>query len=321
MTQLKNNLMANEVPTIPVTERTSVPVTALFDAAELTLPPAAPPTEPNSPLPETTPKTETPKTETPEKIKIGDKEYTKAELEAKLAERSAPAAVPAPAVPAAEPVKPPTPEEIAAAEGKWVEGFLSQEKISVPFTEKEMETILAGDKDGIALLSSKLNGVLAKAVMLARKSIYADLNPVIGGLQANLQPVVQNAAQVEAATAEHEFFSMYPDFKAHTDTVRRVGEALLTRFPNECKAMTRQALMAEVAAQADRIIQDECSRFAPGKNWRELQKAAPAPAPAPAPAAPAPAKIPAPAANSPAAIPAAGITKDWHKGTAASLAN
>ena len=79
--------------------------------------------------------------------------------------------------------------------------------------------------------------------------------------------------------------------------------------------------MAEVAAQADRIIQDECSRFAPGKNWRELQKAAPAPAPAPAPAAPAPAKIPAPAANSPAAIPAAGITKDWHKGTAASLAN
>jgi hypothetical protein len=172
-----------------------------------------------------------------------------------------------------------------------------------------MESILTGDKDGTALLAGKFNSVIAKAVMLARKSIYQEINPIIGSLQANLQPVLANAQQVEAATAEHQFFTAYPDFKGHADTVRRVGEALLTRFPNECRAMTREALLQEVAAQSDRIIQAECDRFAPGKNWRQLQAAAVAPAvpavvPAPTPAVPAPAPVAAvkaPAANSPAA--------------------
>jgi hypothetical protein len=261
------------------------------------------------------------------KIKIGDKEYTTEELEQALAARSsqpsaAPAAVPAP-VPAV-PVKQATPEEIAASENKWAEDFVVQEKLSVPITEKEMESILAGDKDGVALLSGKLNSVVAKAVMLARKSIYQELNPILGGLQANLQPVFQNAQQVEAAAAEHEFFTAYPDFKTHSETVHRVGEALLTRFPNECRAMTRQQLLAEVAAQSDRIIQAECQRYAPGKNWRTLQAAAPA-APAAAPAAPAAApaapvvKVLAPSANSPAAVPSGGVTNDWNKKTAASL--
>ena len=98
--------------------------------------------------------------------------------------------------------------------------------------------------------------------------------------------------------------------------------------------MTREQIMAEVAAQSDRIIQDECNRFAPGKNWRDLTKtAAPAPAPvapapapapvapAPAPAPVAPAKIQAPGSNSPAGTPVGGATKSWNKETAASLAS
>src|SRR5208282_2762879 len=128
-----------------------------------------------------------------------------------------------------------------------------------------MESILAGDKDGIALLSGKLNSVVAKAVMLARKSVYAELNPILGQLQANLQPVFQNTQQIETAAAEHTFFTAYPDFKTHADTVRKVGEALFAKFPKEVAAMTREQIMQEVAAQSDRIISDECARFAPGK--------------------------------------------------------
>ena len=366
--------MAIEAPSLPATTRETIPASAIFDKAELELAPistASAPAEPTgtttikpeiplppipekpaaketpapepaketpapTPAPEPVKETPAPTTAPEAKVKIGDKEYTKQELEQALAVRTAPQPAPAPAAaPAPEPIKPPTAEEIATAENKWVENFIGQEKLSVPITEKEMEAILSGDKDGVALLSGKLNSVVARAVLLARKSVYAELNPILGQLQANLQPVFQNTQQVEAAAAEHQFFTAYPDFSKHADTVRKVGEALFTRYPKEVAAMTREQIMAEVAAQSDRIIQDECNRFAPGKNWRDLSKptapapapvaAAPAPAPAPAPVAaapaPAPAKIQAPGSNSPAGTPAGGTTKSWNKETAASLAS
>jgi hypothetical protein len=258
------------------------------------------------------------------KIKIGDKEYTREELEKALVARAAQPAPAAAAPVAAAPVVPPTPEQIATAESAWCEKFIMEEKLINLLTEKEMESVLAGDKDGITILSGRFNSAIAKAVMLARKSIYQEINPILGGLQSNMQPVLANAQQVEAATAEHQFFTAYPDFKGHADTVRRVGEALLTRFPNECRAMTREQLLQEVAAQSDRIIQEECSRFAPGKNWRQLQTAAAAPvvaAAAPVVAAAAPV-VKAPGANSPAAVgTGTDAGKNWHKETAASLSN
>ena len=385
--------MPVEAPALPVTERTTVPVSAIFDAAELKMPenptPAAGASD--SPLPITAPEPDAStktaaadpaktaadkvaadkaaadaadkvaadkvaadkaaadaaaaKAAAPEeKIKVGGKEFTKAELEKALADR---AAAPAPAAPAPAAVvpapKPPTPEEIATQEAAWCEKFVTDEKLSVPISEKEMETILAGDKDSVTLLQSKLNGVVAKAVMLARKSIYNELNPVIGSLQSNLNPVLQNAQQVEAAAAEHQFFTAYPDFKAHAETVRRVGTALFERFPQELAKMTREQVLAEVAAQSDRIIQAECERYNPGKNWRQLQ-AAPAADPAKAAAdkvaadkvaadkaaadaaaakAAAPTStIKPPGANSPAATGTSGAADpSWHKKTASSLAN
>jgi hypothetical protein len=379
--------MPVEAPALPVTERTTVPVSAIFDAAELKMPenptPAAGASD--SPLPITAPEPDAAakaaadktaadpdktaadkvaadkvaadkvaadkvaadaaaKAAAPEeKIKVGGKEFTKAELEKALADR---AAAPAPAAPAPTAVvpapKPPTPEEIATQEAAWCEKFVTDEKLSVPISEKEMETILAGDKDGVTLLQSKLNNVVAKAVMLARKSIYNELNPVIGSLQSNLSPVLQNAQQVEAAAAEHQFFTAYPDFKVHAETVRRVGTALFERFPQELAKMTREQILAEVAAQSDRIIQAECERYNPGKNWRQLQ-AAPAADPAKAAADKAAADAAAtkaaadaaaakaaaptstikpPGANSPAATGTSGAADpSWHKKTASSLAN
>jgi hypothetical protein len=273
-----------------------------------------------------------------QKVKIGDKEYTTKELEAAVASAAASKVAPAPvaaAAPTPEPVKPLTPEEIATYESNWQTKFIADEKLTVPVTEKEMESILTGDKDGVALLSGKLNSVVAKAVMLARKSVYAELNPILGQLQANLKPVFQSNAQIEAAAAENEFLTAFPDFKTHIDTVRKVGDALFKNYPNECRAMTRQQILQEVAAQSDRILQDEYIRYVPaGKNWRDVAKVALAAAPvapvvaapvaAPVVAAPAAApaaKVQAPAGNSPAGTPVGGPTKDWNKSTAASLAS
>ena len=119
---------------------------------------------------------------------------------------------------------------------------------------------------------------------------------------------------------------LYPDLKGHLDTVRQVGDALLKQYPNECAAMTREALLAEVASQTDRILQTEFKRWQPNSagTWRDAGKAAPAAkATSAAPATPAPARAPirAPASNSPAGSPVGGASPDWQKSVAKSLAD
>ena len=321
------------LPTIPATDRLSVPASALFSPDEMALagvPPADKPADsPPSDKPAGTPPAGTPPAGTPpadEKVKIGDKDYTKAELEQLLAERVArqaaeaaapkPTAKPAPASPASpEPPKAPTPEEVAKLEGKWRAQFVENEKLSFPLTGDDVETILSGGEDSAKLLSQKLTDVCATAVLLARKSVFADLNPTFEKLTRDIAPLMTSNGEIERVAAEQQFVSLYPDFKAHMDTARQVGEALLERFPAECAALTREQLLAEVAAQTDRILQAEYKRWNPAATgtWRDMLKAAPA-----APAAPA---VSAPASNAPAASPSGGLGKDWHKSTAQSLAD
>lgn len=338
----------------PAIETTAVPAEPAKPAtpatpAATTEPVAAPVAVPAEPAKPATPATPAatpaaapapaPATPAPEpKINVGGKEYTKAELEAKLAERS----TPAPSTPAAQPTpapaapKPPTAEEIITNENSWVENFTKQSKINFAPSAEEMETILSGGEDAAKLLANKLNEVAARAVLLARKSIYEDMNPVLKRFEDSLQPVLASNSQVEAAAAEQVFFNSYPEFKSHADTVRQVGEALLARFPAEMAAMTYEQKMKEVASQADRILQAQFKQWAPNSTgtWRD-STAAPAPvvtaAPAPTTAAPASVVTAAPApttaapaikppnANSPASIPSGGATPDWSKSTAKSL--
>jgi hypothetical protein len=272
-------------------------------------------------------------------VKVGGKEYTQEELEKLLAERAAqpaPAVVPTPAPAAAAPAPAaPTPEQVAKAESEWAAKFSEEEKLNFGLSTEEVETLLSGGEDAAKLFGQKITDACAKAVMLARKSIYADLNPTLERIQRDMTPLLTNNTQVEQVAAEHQFVAAYPDFKGHIDTARQVGEALLTRYPEQCAAMTREQLLAEVAAQTDRILQTEFKRWNPSATgtWREAGKTAPAaptpalaaPAapvqPAAAPAAPAVAPVRAPASNSPAAVAVGGQPQGWHKSTAKSLAD
>jgi hypothetical protein len=269
--------------------------------------------------------------ETPVKVKIGGKEYTQEELEKALAAKAQAATVAEPAAQPAEAApKPPTPEEVEKAEAEWCVNFAKESKLKLAPTTEEMETILSGGEDSAKLLAQKFSEVAAKAVLLARKSIYNDLNPTLNQIQQNLTPLLTSNAEVSRVAAEQVFFNSHPDLKEHAATARSVADALLARYPAECQKMSPEQLMNEVARQTDRILQDEYKRWNPTatNTWRDARKAAaPAPAPAAKPAAPAPAAaapaakpaVAAPASNSPAASPASGGGKSWHQSTASSL--
>ena len=282
-------------------------------------------------------------------VTIGGKEYTEEQLEKALAERSKATQEQTETKPAAEQPKPPTPEEIATAETKWCRDFLETNKVDFQTTTDEMETILSGGKDAVELFGKKLADVCAKAVLLARKGIYNELNPVFDEFKSAIVPLAQNNEQIERATAEQQFFTQYPEFTAHADTCRQVGEALLQRYPEECRRMTREQLLNEVATQADRILQSDYKKWNPNATdtWRDAvkraagagaagngaaEKAAAEKAAAEKTAAEKAAaekaaaekaavnpKVKPPVANSPSGIPAAGVGPDWQTQTAKSL--
>lgn len=275
----------------------------------------------------------------PEKVKIGDKEYTVAELE-KLVAKPAPAPAPAPQPkPTPTPAAPPTPEQIAAQKAEtakleqtWVDNFVQREAINFPMTEDEMETILSGGKGAVELFGAKLAQVAGRSALLARKSMYEDLDPMIANLQKTLAPLLTNHQDIARVAAETQFTSAYPEFKSHMDIVRETATALEKQFPQQVAAMTQDQFAKEVAAQVDSLLQTEYKRWFPTatNTWRDAQAAQAAAAAAPAapaapvaatpaaPVAPAKPRVQAPAGNSPAAI-AASSTPDFHKSVAKDL--
>lgn len=276
---------------------------------------------------------------TPEKIKIGDKEYTVKELEALVAKPAAPAPAPKPAAQPAAAPKVPTPEEIAAQkadiaqrEQTWTENFIKKEGINFPVTEDEMETILSGGKDAVELFGQKLSQVSARTALLARKSMYEDLEPMFEKFAQTVAPLLSNHQDVSRVAAETQFTAAFPDLKPHMSLVREIAQGLEAQFPQQVAAMTQEQFGKEVAAQVDSMLQTEYKRWFPTATdtWREKaarDAAAAAAAAAPAattpaaaaPAAPAPkAKVQPPAGNSPAAI-AASSSPDFHKSVAKDL--
>jgi hypothetical protein len=278
----------------------------------------------------------------PEKIKIGDKEYTVAELEKLVAKPAAPAPAPAPAPKPAAPAATPAPltaeqiaaqkAEVAQKEQTWVDNFVKREAINFPMSEDEMETILSGGKAGVELFGQKLAQVASRSALLARKSMYEDLEPMIQNLQTTLAPLLSNHQDIARVAAETQFSAAFPDLKPHMSLVREIAQGLEAQFPNEVRAMTQDAFGREVAAQVDAMLQTEYKRWFPAATdtWREkaardLAAAAapaapvtPAAAAAAAPAAPAKPRVQAPAGNSPAAI-AASSSPDFHKSVAKDL--
>jgi len=297
-TQSYHNAPGSE-PAPSVDPITPAPVAAAQPAA-----PAAPEvTAPAAPAP-AAPET-TPAATSPAKVKIGDKEYSPEEIAARIAEleKAALSTMPqaptpaAPAAPAAEAPKPKTPEEIKAAEDKWISEAASQ--FQIPVTEAELDTILAGGKDAVKALAAIRSRDIATALLAARKDISALIGPHLEQLQNQVVPLVGHYEQIQRYAATQEFVKEYPDFAPHVDLAVQVAEQLIDRYPEQFSALTDAQRRAEVARQTDLILSQNYKRFNPAATgtWRDAVKAAAPAAPAPAAAAP-----PAPAAPLPPAV-------------------
>jgi len=269
------------------------------------------------------------------KVKIGDKEYSVEELTALLNQKQQPArpeAAPAPqeAPPA---VKSQTPEEVAAMETEYITQ-LSAGIPDVQLTEEALEKILVGGKEGLVALNGLLKGVAARSILEARKSIYAELNPVVSQLSQQVSPLIHNNQQLERHATEMAFTSKFPEYSGENlATARYVAEQLVEKYPQAVLQMDRDQFLEEINRQADKIIDADFKRWhkdftGSWKDWARSQAAPPAP---PAPVAPAPAAIPAvkPSSPKPAAKPpssnspgnVSGAPKDWQRGVAGSLIN
>lgn len=274
----------------------------------------------------------------PAKIKVGDKEYTADELIAenkRLADEAKARIAAAPAAPAEEPAPAPvlTKEEIAQKEAAFMDALAPT--LAAPLTENELDTILAGGKGAIEVMTRIRQKDMALAVMQARKGMAQVLDPIMTNVFNTLNPLAAAHQELQRYNIEQQFTSRHKDFTPHLPTARSVATELARKYPKEVAAMTHDQFIDEVARQTDVILTNEHKRWFPtgDGNWRASGVPAPAalvapvaPAPAapaapvisPAPTAPAPRAARAPAANSPSGTPAGG-TVPWQKSVAATL--
>lgn len=288
------------------------------------------------------PKPAAPPAQEPKKIKVGDNEYTEAEL-AKLLEKGntpQPAPQPAPQPQAAPQPQGPSAGQIKAAEDKFVAEMAKTFQGGIG-TEAELEAILTGGKEGLEAFNNVIRNVAARAILETRKSIYPDFEGHLHNLYSALEPLHAQQFELERYATEQAFVSQFPEYTGEDlQLARTVAEELLARFPEQINRMSREQFIAEVDKQTDRLKQGEWSRYrreGDPESWKDYvraKKAAAAvppattaqqpmagpqsqPAPAPAPA-PAPKPKP-PGANSPG-VPGTGQTaRSKHSAIAASL--
>lgn len=300
------------------------------------------PTAPEPQAPDPNPATPTAPTP-PAKIKIGDKEYTQEELAAllKKAEQPEPSAKPVepqPAQPTApqQPQTPaPTPEQIAKAEEEFTAQLVEKHAANIGVDAVSLEQILMGGEEGAAALTKLLQNVVARTILETRKNVYPELRERFEEVVQAITPLQQNYEMLERHATEQAFLSQYPEYADDLDTPRQVAEALLQRYPNEVRQMTREQFITEVERQTNLIKERSFKQWNPQfqGTWKDYvkaqkaQKAAPettappaAPTPSPAPTPPPPAKptVKPPGANSPGGSAAAG-TLNWQKAVAGSL--
>jgi hypothetical protein len=204
-------------------------------------------------------------------------------------------------------------------------------------TEEQMDTILAGGKDAMALLTEMRKQDMANAILQARKGIAQALDPIMTELFGAVKPLIQQHQDLQRYQIEQAFVAKHEDFTPHVATARSVAEELVRLYPQQVQRMTQEQFVDEVARQTDLILTAEHKRWFPqgNGNWRVAAAPAPAPVPgstpAPAPTAgtgtlpppPPPAPAPAPVVRAPAAnAPSGGggpPAGDWRSAVARSM--
>lgn len=282
----------------------------------------------------------------PLKVKIGDKEYTAEELQAEhqrlqdelsRAKATQQQSAPAPAQDEPAPQGPPAPtaEEIAQREAEFINA--TAPTLDAVLTEEQMDTLLTGGQEAVKLFTHLRQQDMARAVLVARKGIAEQVNPIIKALSEQIRPLAEQHQNLQVYHTEQHFVSKHKDFAPHVQTARSVATELWKRFPEQVSRMTLDQFVDEVARQTDTILTNQYKQWFPTGNgdWRAATRAMQAPAAPPAPAvvtptpAPVPAAAPAPqpapraavrapASNGPAGTPT-GLTVPWQRGVAHSL--
>lgn len=259
------------------------------------------------------------------KVKVGDKEYTPEELQALVDKANGVAAAPAAAkVEAPTPAKEPTAEEKAAEEAEtkkkdaeWV-GKVAP-TLNVPLSEETLDKIMAGGAEGVALLKTTIGQAAAHAVLLSRKSLYAEWGPRFAALEEQFAPMEAARMQQEDDREWGVFAAANPDLATHRDLVESSTAAVIGVLGDKAKGMSMadfQKLVAEntrAFATRMRIPLGEVQAAAPaaGTPAAEVTPKVAAGAAAPVvaakpevkPAVTARAKVAPPGANTPQATP------------------
>lgn len=189
------------------------------------------------------PKPDVPPLGTEKKLKVGDKEYTEAELKAALEGKAKPEEK------KAEPAKVETAEEKAAREQDtkkqeqtWLEET-ARNLEAPPVTEKEIDTILMGGKEAVEALQSIRKRDMAHTLLGARKDIFEQLKPVINAVDE----MNQRHAQAEDTRMFNEMISGHAELTEYRDLVNQHAHALVEAHPEEVAKMTEKQFNDKVA--------------------------------------------------------------------------
>lgn len=237
----------------------------------------------------------------PAKIKIGGKEYTEDELKNLLEKPE-----PKPAAPAkAEPEKKElTPEEqvkqqaeVKKKDDDWVAGLAPHIDISVD--EPTLEKILTGGPEAVKAFQAVLQSATARAILVTRKSMYAELEPRFSRLSDQQAPLLTAHEQAENERAWQEFQKEYDDLKEDRDLVEQAANVLATKDADRVSGLSEKEFYAECAQQVrtfkSRFVKAAPAAAAPAEKPEGGKPAEGAAAPA------AKAKVKPPAGNLPAA--------------------
>lgn len=254
------------------------------DPEDQTDPPAAP--EPEGPKPSEDPpepkdpekKDDPPATPDPTKVKVGDREYTQEELQ-ELVNKANQSQLPTkdPDKPE-DPPKPKelTPEEVAQRE----QAFIAEQAAKLDFKDvvkdDDIEALLVGGEKAVDTLSKVMKETTARAILEARRSIFAEVGPYLQNLESQVRPVIEQTQQLDTYTTTQLFEHRHPEFKeaGQMDLVRSMGEEIAMRYPEQVRKMTREQFVDEVARQVDPVVQQDYKRFHPSADgsWKDFFK-------------------------------------------------
>lgn len=276
---------------------------------------------------EVAPATEAPKAEeTPAKVKVGGKEYTPEELEELVSRANKPKeeeANPQPKAPEAPKAK--TQEELQA-EAKYQrqveENFIQQHvnavdlsRTGLQLSEKEMDIINDGGAPAVALLNDLRKRDTLHAVLIARKSMANDINPIIEDFRNTMAPIVQQQREIAAYENEQKFYESNPDLKAHAKIVRTVAQGIGEKYPDWARQASQEDYHKAVADQARYVMREFGINAAPAANPEPV-----APPHQPAQALP-PAVVPKVVAKTPTVRPPAANAPGGTNGSTANSSN